>query len=162
MAARISFLSDFDCRAGTRRSSTLKHVVLGVVLVLAAGFFAALGWYSLFYDEGVRLGQRLAREAQSLRESHESERVFSYRPLLGAHQEFSVGIGAGSQCAPEQGRFCGDSGLTVRVERGNSGSTTYFRRFVSVPKALYIAKNGSDLVVALRKTGGNVEVVALR
>lgn len=129
---------------------------------MAMGFIAALGWYSLFYDEGVRLGKRLAREAQSLRESRENTRLFTYRPLLGTHQEYSVGIGAGAQCAPEQGRFCGDAGLSVHVERGNSGSTTYYRRFVSVPKALYIAKHGESLEVSLRKTGGNVEVVAMR
>jgi len=141
---------------------TIKTACFAVLVVIMGILGALICWYYLFYDEGVRLGKQLGREAQAMRESHEDERVFTYHPLLGSDQQYWVGIGAGSKCDPDRGLLCGDSGLTVRVERGRSGSTTYHRRFVSVPNALSVEKHGESLQVSLHKVGDNVELVRMR
>jgi hypothetical protein len=128
-----------------------------VLLVILGGW--ALLWYELFYDEGVRLGKQIASEATALRASTETERVFTFRPLLGTHQHYWIGIGAGPQCLPP----CdSQSAVTVQVEHGHGGSTAYYKSFVGVPLALQVEKNGDPVRVTLRKRGPEIEVVALR
>lgn len=125
-----------------------------VLLVILGGW--TLLWYELIYDEGVRLGNQIASEATALRASNEAERVFTFRPLLGTHQHYWIGIGAGPQClAPCDAQ----SAVTVQVEHGHGGSTACYRSFVGVPLALQAEKNGDP--VLLRKRGLQVEVVAL-
>ncbi len=119
------------------------------LLVILVGW--ALVWYELFYDEGVRFGEQIAREATELRGSRETERVFTFRPLFGTHQHYWIGIGAGPQ-----------SGLSVRVEHGHGGSTSYHRRFVSVPNRLEVNKDGEPAQITLRKSGAEVKLVVLR
>ncbi|MND01451.1 hypothetical protein D3C83_204480 [compost metagenome] len=53
-------------------------------------------------------------------------------------------------------------GLTVSVERGRHGSTTYHVRFVAVPAPLLIKKVDQKTEIVLRKIGDTIAVVALR
>jgi hypothetical protein len=115
----------------------------------------------VFSDEGVWLGQRIGEAAQKLRASPDSVMVFEYSPAKGVDQQYSVGVGASKWC-PSPGCPGELSGLTVSVERGHHGSTTVHKRYVAVPAALLIEKNGAPTQVVLRRRGDVIELVALR
>ena len=112
-------------------------------------------------DEGVWLGERIGDAAERLRRSSQTELVFAYVPRAGADQRYSIGVGKSVWC-PAPPCYENEGGLTVSVERGRHGSTTYHTRFVAVPTALKIAKFGQPTQVVLRKNKGAIELVELR
>ena len=112
-------------------------------------------------DEGEWLGERIGRAADQLRHSTDAESVISYAPESGVNQRYSIGIGRSVWC-PKPPCFENQGALTVEVERGRHGSTTYHMTFVAVPKPLEIQKTGEETQLVLRKNGSVIELVALR
>jgi hypothetical protein len=115
-------------------------------------------------DEGVRLARRIGDEAQALRRSPKDQLVFSYIPRSGTGHRYSIGAGRSAWCPTPP---CDESrreqtSLTVSVERGRHGSTTVHKRFVAVPRALEVRKNGEPTQIVLRKNHDVVELVELR
>src|SRR3954467_8484040 len=95
----------------------------------------------LIDDEGSWLGARIGEAAEKLRQSADTELVYTYTPLEGVDQKYWVGMGRVVWCPSPPCRQT-EGGLTVSVERGRHGSTTYHMRFVAVPARLQISKEG--------------------
>ncbi|MGH9888548.1 MAG: hypothetical protein ACREBE_23650 [bacterium] len=112
-------------------------------------------------DEGEWLGERIGVAADKLRHSGQAELVVSYAPESGINQRYSIGIGKSVWC-PRPPCYENQGALTVEVERGRHGSTTYHMRFVAVPKPLEIHKVGEATAIVLRKNGDSIELVELR
>lgn len=128
------------------------------VTLLSVVFINACG---AFTDESVRLARQIEDASAELRRSGNKELVLTYRPQEGVDQNYSVGIGKTVWC-PGPPCLENTGGLTVEVERGNHGSTTYYMRFVAVPKPLQIQKNGQPTVIVLRANGDTIDLVDLR
>ena len=147
---------------------TTRAKRLLICVLIAAGVCAILlgalacAWDRITYDEGVRLGKQIAAEAEVLRKSDQTELTFEFRPRYGVEQSYRVGIGKAERCDPQHGKNCAQAAVSVSVERGQGGSTTYAYRYVSVPAPLQIEKRGEATFVTLRKSAADVQVVALR
>lgn len=115
----------------------------------------------VFGDEGVWLGEKIGSAADELRHSTQTELVISYAPRSGVNQQYSIGIGRTVWCPAPPCRE-NQGGLTVEVEHGRHGSTTYYSRFVAVPKPLEIHKTGQPTQLILRKNKDVIELVELR
>jgi hypothetical protein len=87
--------------------------------------------------------------------------VVSYAPESGIDQRYSIRIGKSVWC-PEPPCHENQGALTVGVERGRHGSTTYHMRFVAVPRPLEIRKAREVTRLVLRKNGDVIELVELR
>lgn len=114
----------------------------------------------LLGDESEWLGETIGEAAARHRTA--TEFVVSYAPTSGVNQRYSVEVSPSAWCStmPCAGRY---GSLTVRVERGRQGSTTYHMRFIAVPKPLAIHKNGQATELVFRKNSvGVIELVELR
>ena len=112
-------------------------------------------------DEGEWLGEKIGDAATTLRRSPEPELVLVYQPESGVNQRYSIGIGKSLWC-PEPPCYENHGSLTVLVERGRHGSTTYHTRFVAVPRFLEIQKDGQTTQIVLRKTREGIALIDLR
>lgn len=128
-----------------------------VIVVLCCSFLGC----GVFGDEGVWLGEKIASAAEQLRHSTQAELVISYAPKAGVDQRYSVGVGKSVWC-PAPPCYENRGGLTVQVEHGRHGSTTYHTTFVAVPRPLEVHKVGQPTQVVLRKNKDVIELVELR
>jgi hypothetical protein len=133
--------------------SRLAVVALGCCLVSCG--------VHILGDEGEWLGERIGDAADQLRHSTQVELVVSYAPESGVNQRYSIGIGKSAWC-PKPPCYENQGALTVGVERGRHGSTTYHMKFVAVPKPLEIHKAGAATQLVLRKNKDVIELVELR
>jgi len=117
--------------------------------------------FHLLGDEGEWLGERIGDAADELRHSAQTELILSYAPDAGVNQRYSVGVGKSVWC-PQPPCYENRGALTVELEHGRHGSTTYHMRFVAVPKPLMIHKEGQGTQVVLRKNKDVIELVELR
>ena len=115
----------------------------------------------LLGDEGVWLAEKIGDAAEQLRHSAQTELVLTYEPASGADQHYSIGVGKSIWC-PKPPCTENRGGLTVQVEHGRHGSTTYHMRFVAVPQPLEIQKVGQPTQLVLRKDKDVIELVELR
>jgi hypothetical protein len=115
----------------------------------------------LLGDEGEWLGEKIGDAATQLRRSTQTELVIPYAPESGVNQRYSIGIGKSIWCPTPP---CNENqgALTVSVEHGRHGSTTYHMRFVAVPQPLEIHKNGEPTQLVLRKAGDLIQLVEVR
>ena len=143
-----------------RASIRVVDVINRLALVVLSCFIVSCGAHILG-DEGEWLGETIGRAADQLRHSTDTVLVISYAPVSGVNQRYSIGIGRSVWC-PKPPCFENQGALTVEVERGRHGSTTYHMRFVAVPKPLEIQKAGEATQLVLRKNGDVIELVALR
>ena len=108
-----------------------------------------------FVDSGTKLAGVIVRGAKRLRASDATEIVVRYEPMHGPNQEYDVDIYHSGPSKP--GISVGV--LSVRCETG--GATTYHERYVHVPHDLHVAKSNEVTTITLRKSGNQIEVVAL-
>ena len=130
--------------------------VPGLVLALA---FTGKGCSDPFYDEGSRFASQVAKSAAALRKSGQTETVFQYVPKYGVNQTIRVEIGRLSWC--QQPPCYNEGAVTVKVERGESGTGYSIEREASVPRRLLVEKTDEPVRVHLRNVNGVIEVVAL-
>jgi len=135
------------------------QAVTWCLVIIALGAVSACS--PLLGDEGEWLGEKIGDAANRLRRSSQSELVMSYAPQSGSDQRYSIGIGKSVWC-PTPPCLENNGALTVEVERGRHGSTTYHMKFVAVPKPLEIHKSGKATQLVLRKNGDVIELVQLR
>jgi hypothetical protein len=140
------------------RSKNVARFSRYIVLIVVGSFLAGC---HVVGDEREWLGERIGKAADQLRRSAKTELVISYASESGVNQRYSVGVGKSVWC-PTPPCNENQSALTVSVERGRQGSTTYHMRFVAVPAPLQIQKNGAATEVVLRKVGDIIELVELR
>jgi hypothetical protein len=115
----------------------------------------------LLGDEGEWLGEKIGDAADRLRRSGQSELVLSYAPQSGRDERYSIGVGKSVWC-PTPPCPQNQGALTVDVEHGRHGSTTYHMKFVAVPQPLEIHKTAEPTQLVLRKNRDTVELVQLR
>jgi len=112
-----------------------------------------------FYDEGSRFAVQVAHPAAELRKSGQAEAVFQYVPKYGVNQRIRVEIGILSWCPQPP---CNNAGaVTVKVERGESGTGYAIESQAGVPRRLSVEKTDESVRVHLRNVNGVIEVVAL-
>lgn len=129
------------------------------VVALSCCYLAGCG--HLLGDEGEWLGERIGDAAEQLRHSTQPELVLSYAPESGVNQRYSIGVGKSVWC-PKPPCSENQGALTVDVEHGRHGSTTYHMRYVAVPRPLEIHKTGQPTRLVLRKNKDVIELVELR
>ncbi len=139
-----------------------RHSRTAVIAIVCFMCLAACDSRSFGNDEGVYLAQRIGDAAEKLRASSDTMAAVEYSPNEGIDQRYTVGIGASKWCPDPPCDPGEQSGLTVHVERGNSGSTTVHKRYVAIPAALHLERASGRTNVFLRKNGDVIEVVAIR
>jgi hypothetical protein len=112
-----------------------------------------------FYDEGSRFASQVAKSAAALRKSGQTEAVFQYVPKYGVNQTIRVEIGRLSWCP--QPPCYNEGAVTVKVERGESGTGYSISREASVPRRLLVEKADEPVRVHLRNVNGVIEVVGV-
>jgi len=137
----------------------MHSFVRRLAIIVACGCLASCSLH--LWDEGAWLGKRLGEAAEELRHSPRTELILSYAPASGVDQRYSVGVGKSVWC-PQPPCYENQGALTVQVERGRHGSTTYHMRFVAVPQPLMIHKEGQATQLVLRKNKDVIELVELR
>ena len=130
--------------------------VPGLVLALA---LTGRACSDPFYDEGSRFAVQVAKSAAALRKSGQTEAVFEYVPKYGVNQRIRVEIGRLSWC--QQSPCYTEGAVTVKVERGESGTGYAIQGEASVPRRLLVEKTDEPVRVHLRNVNGVIEVVAL-
>jgi hypothetical protein len=140
-------------------TTTATRAAACIVTVLLCSF--AISCVNPLGDEGSWLGAKIGDAAEKLRHSSKSELIVSYVPHAGANQRYSIGIGKSVWC-PEPPCYENQGALTVEVERGRHGSTSYHMSFVAVPRRLEIHKFGAATEIVLRKNKDVIELVEIR
>jgi hypothetical protein len=144
--------------------SWLRHrriaALLVVLIAVCAGSQPARAW-PFHLDEGERLSEQIARAANHLQRSSDSEMTITYRPREGVQQHYTVFL-AKVRWQPHPPFESPYPGLTVTVEKGNGGFCNAHVKAVGVPESLQIKKFGEPTEIVLRKAGNEIDVVALR
>lgn len=139
-----------------------RHLRSVVIASVSLACTSACDSRSFGSDEGVWLGKRIGAAAEQLRASSDTTLAVEYAPSQGFEQRYTVGIGASKWCPQPPCDPREQSGLTVSVESGHSGSTTVHKRHVAVPASLSITQAYGRTIIFLRKNGDVIEVVAIR
>ena len=116
---------------------------------------AALFGCAVLEDNGTHLAFAMERAAAQLRESGRDEQVMEYVPMSGADQAYEVRMNASLSTTAPYGGY-------IVVTGKNGGGTSYQGRYVYIPKAMHIGKQGESTFITLRNNQGRIDVVGLR
>ncbi len=122
-------------------------------ITVIAAILPFLACAVLFSDNGVALADAIREGADRLRTSERTEELVLFKRLPGSSGPFDVQAGAWSKDTP-------NPYLSVSGARG--GGTTSHLRYVEVPNALSIHKEGGSVTVVLRKRGNAIELAEFR
>ncbi len=133
----------------------MKRIDLAIVLLSV--IFSGC---NLMEDNATHLAFNLKKGARHLRMSKQTQDTINYQPLTGIVKPYFVEINPTIPTIKPDAIPYG-SGIRVGGQNIEMSFTSYHKRFVFVPRRLYVEKKDSATMIILRKDGNRIEVVKL-